>query len=288
MNAMNGIYGGLVAAALMFTGCGTFLGAVKDEKNSMELKAKLRDFKEGNPTSPEGTHPHFNQGKSSCEAHVLGIATVNSDLSTAGAKDATFPGDERGPTLAADLPADIARCFDPPDRFTDWFDDRGTEVNRPFYMAMKFVQDDNTGFYQFREERFFPLDQGEGFRKASAGGAEPFGNLQTGIKDDVDLATHDYGFTMEFHVLVTYHQGKGQFLAMRGDDDLWAFVNGKRVMDLGGIHAAEQDSVNLDSKAADLGLRDGEKYPLDFFFAERAVASSKLSITTNLQFTPMK
>ncbi len=285
---MKAIYGTLVVAAMVFTGCGNFLGAIKDEKNTMALKAKVRDFKEGNPTSPENTHPHFNQGVSSCEAHVLGINTVEADLATGGGKDAAFPGDERGPTLSASMNADIGRCFSPADRFSDWFEDRSADINRPFFMDMKFVQDDKTGFYQFREERFFPLDNGEAFRKSSASGSPPFGNLQTGIKDDVDLSTHDYGFTVEFHVLVTYHQGKGQFLALRGDDDLWAFVNGKRIIDLGGIHAAEQDSVNLDQRAGELGLSDGGKYALDFFFAERAVASSKLSITTNLQFAPFK
>jgi fibro-slime domain-containing protein len=277
----------MVASALAFTGCGNFLGAAKDEKSTQTLKAKVRDFKEGNPTSPEGTHPHFNQNMPSCDAQPQGIATVGDALILSGGKDAAFPGDERTPVLSTTMPAAISRCFEPADRFTDWFEDRSTDVNRPFFIEIKFVQDGKTGEYQFREERFFPLDKGEGFRKAAAG-IEPFGNLQTGIKDDVDLSTHDYGFTMEFHVMFSYKQGSGQFLALRGDDDLWAFVNGKRVLDLGGVHAAHEDRVNLDDVAGALGLSNGGEYILDFYFAERAVASSKLSITTNLKFSALK
>jgi hypothetical protein len=46
--------------------------------------------------------------------------------------------------------------------------------------------------------------------------------------------------------------------------------------------------VNLDEKASEFGLVDKGVYNLDFFFAERAVASSTLDIITNLEFAPVK
>jgi len=289
------IFGGL-AAALVLTGCGklgNFLAPIKDGKDDkphMDLVAKVRDFKEGNATSPDNTHPHFNQGVAACEAHLAGINTVLPELSTGGGRDSSFPGDERTPALAPldGMPVNVSRCFDPADRFSDWFEDRGQDVNRPFLFTMKFEQDDKTGYYEFRENQFFPLDKGNGARKESSSGPDPFGYLQTGSKDGVDLSSHIYGFTLEFHVMFTYNQGKGQFLSLRGDDDLWAFVNGHRIIDLGGIHSAESDSVNLDDKASELGLIDKELYNLEFFFAERAVASSTLNIITNLEFSPAK
>lgn len=289
------IFGGLTAA-LVLAGCGkfgSFLAPIKDGKDDkphMDLVAKVRDFKEGNPTSPDNTHPHFNQGVAACEAHLVGVHTVLSILSTSGGKDSSFPGDERTPALALldSMPVNVSRCFEPPDRFADWFEDRGSDVNRPFLYTMKFVQDDKTGFFEFRENRFFPLDKGQGARKESGSGPDAFGYLQTGTKDGVDLSTHIYGFTLEFHVMFTYNQGKGQFLSLRGDDDLWAFVNGHRAIDLGGIHSAESDSVSLDDKASEYGLMNNGEYNLDFFFAERAVASSTLDIVTNLQFSPVK
>jgi len=285
--------GGL-AAVMVLAGCGKlgFLGPIKDkknEKNHVDLVAKIRDFKEGNPTSPDNTHPHFNQGVAACEAHLAGINTVQSDISNAGGRDPSFPGDERTPVLAplGDLPINVSRCFEP-DRFSDWFEDKGQDVNRPFLYTMTFVQDDNTGNFEFRENQFFPLDKDKGASKESDSGPDPFGYLQTGTKDGVDLSTHNYGFTLEVHAVFTYKPGTHQFLSARGDDDVWAFVNGHRVIDLGGIHSAESDSVSLDDKSGELDLTDKGEYSLDFFFAERSVASSTLDIVTNLELSPVK
>ncbi|HKP98638.1 MAG TPA: fibro-slime domain-containing protein [Fibrobacteria bacterium] len=249
------------------------------EDSSVEVKAKVRDFREGNATSSEGTHPHFNQNRGSCDAKALGAHTVKPELATTEGDDKAFPGDTKSPQLADSLPRDIARCFDPPDRFSDWFVDRGDDVNRPFYVVLKFDQT-ASGIYEYKNDKFFPIDNGAEFSKVSAGGPDPFGNLQTGTKDDVDLSQHVYGFTLEFHTRFKYSQGKGQFIAFEGDDDLWAFINGTRAIDLGGIHVAEKDTVHLDN----LGLADQSDCALDFYFAERAVASSKLSIATNVVF----
>jgi fibro-slime domain-containing protein len=70
-----------------------------------------------------------------------------------------------------------------------------------------------------------------------------------------------------------------------GDDDVWAFVNGKLAMDLGGIHGSEKGSISLDGVAVKFGLTEGKSYPFDFFYAERHVDSSTIKVTTNL-FTP--
>ena len=290
---MNKAIPGFLAAALTLAGCGKLgnpFAPVRNEKETMDITAKVRDFKEGNPTSPDNTHPHFNQGVVACEARLQGVNTIQESIATSGSSDAGFPGDERTPALIAmgDLPGNVSRCFEPADRFSDWFEDRGSDVNRPFLYTMDFDKNENTGYWEFRRDQFFPLDRDQGARKESANGADPFGNLQTGTKDGVDLGPHNYGFTLEAHANFTYTQGKGQFLVLRGDDDVWAFINGNRVIDLGGIHAAESDSVDLDARASELGLSDKSQYVLDLFFAERSVASSKLSVVTNLKLTGLK
>jgi len=55
-------------------------------------------------------------------------------------------------------------------------------------------------------------------------------------------------------------------------------LNGQLVVDLGGVHAAQNQFVELNR----LGLTDGQIYPLDFFYAERHRTQSNCRIQTNL------
>jgi fibro-slime domain-containing protein len=252
---------------------------------SFNLSAKVRDFKEKNI---DGGHPHFN-GPLGCSAQEMAVNTVQDALDVSGATDGSFFGDERGPKLLDPLPASIAACYDPPARFADWFSDAGPEVNRAYLVDLPFSYDNATGLYKYQSNSFFPIDNGKAFSKFRAGDPDPFGHLQTGVVDGKDVSLHNYGFTLELHTTFMYDEGAGQVLRFQGDDDIWVFMNGKRVVDLGGVHQSQADTVNLDARKAELGLMDGMSYPLDFFFAERHVASSSVLITTNLALaTPIK
>jgi fibro-slime domain-containing protein len=248
----------------------------------VSLQAKVRDFKEANPTDSGNTHPHFNT-YNACSALEAGAPTVKDELDLAQSADGgDFPGDARGPSLRTDMPENLAKCFAPADRFGDWFQDKSPDVNRAFLIDIEFKRDPATGLYVHQSNEFFPLDQGKPFRKIDAGDPDPFGHLQTGELDGKDLSQHNYGFTMEFHTRIVYEAGKSHRLSFQGDDDIWVFLNGKKVVDLGGVHQTQMAAVNLDSLAADLGLEDGGDYPLDFYFAERHTASSSFKITANL------
>ncbi|MCX7726819.1 MAG: fibro-slime domain-containing protein, partial [Chitinispirillaceae bacterium] len=122
--------------------------------------------------------------------------------------------------------------------------------------------DRNTGTYQFRSDAFFPLD-GRGF--GAEGRRDSRGNL------------HNFSFAMELHTEFT--KIPGLTFSFRGDDDVWAFINGRLVMDLGGIHNAQDGSFNIDSIP---GLIDGQRYNFDFFYVERHVTESRILITTNI------
>jgi fibro-slime domain-containing protein len=97
---------------------------------------------------------------------------------------------------------------------------------------------------------------------------------------DHPIRPHNYSFTVEIHTVFTYMGG--EYFNFRGDDDVWVYVGGKLVIDLGGIHAAEPGTVMLDT----LGLTVGQTYPLDFFSAERHQWGSNVEFTTTIALHP--
>ena len=249
------------------------------------LKGKVRDFIEDNPVKTP-IHPHFYGNRAhqpGCSSQEAGVNIVQADIDTTNdiGDTSIFKGDNRGPKLISPLDPRVAQCFDPVNRFGDWYNDKPAgDVNRPFLIDIKFTRNPATGLYEYFNDEFFPIDNGKAFRQL--GPNPPFGHLLPGAD-----AAHDFGFTMEFHANFTYFKGAKQAFTFRGDDDVWVFFNGKRIIDLGGIHPSQDASVNLDDVAAAIGLQDSLVYPLDFFFAERHTTTSKLRITTSLELEPV-
>jgi fibro-slime domain-containing protein len=111
--------------------------------------------------------------------------------------------------------------------------------------------------------RFFPLD--------SVASAESKQN-------DDDGQPRNFGFTTELHTSFRY--GGGEVFTFRGDDDVFVFVDGKLVVDIGGVHGPTQGTVMIDQ----LGLTKDSVYTLDLFQAERNPTGSNFRIETTLDF----
>lgn len=91
--------------------------------------------------------------------------------------------------------------------------------------------------------------------------------------------SHNYHFTLESHTEFTYKEG--QWFEFAGDDDVWVFINGELIADIGGVHAKKSVKVELDKLE---NLIPGETYNFDLFYMERGAGESNLTIETNMNF----
>ena len=149
--------------------------------------------------------------------------------------------------------------------FHSWFRDvPGVNLSMPLSITLHRQED---GSYVF-DDKTDPIFQ-------SLGGFFPINNQLLGNSSG---GSKNFHFTFELRTEFTYDADAGQVFRFIGDDDVWVFINGQLVIDLGGVHSAMDQIVELNR----LGLVDGQTYPLDFFFAERHRTQSNCRMQTNL------
>jgi fibro-slime domain-containing protein len=172
-----------------------------------------------------------------------------------------------GSTLVGGLPtagAFIGAGASSPANFAKWYvDSPGYNLSTPFSLTLTEVV---PGEFSYSNSLFFPID------------GSLYGNQGRG---------HNYHFTMHLEGQLAFADptaGADKSFTFTGDDDLWIFVDGKLVMDLGGVHGAATRSFTEETLKG-LGLLAGTAYDLDIFFAERHTTESNFAITTTFKIT---
>lgn len=145
------------------------------------------------------------------------------------------------------------------DNFNQWYRDvpgvnQSTEIE--LVLSPSSFDED---FYVYSNRAFFPIDN------------QLLGN---------EGYDHNYHFTLEAEAQFVYESG--QVFRFDGDDDIFVFINGFLVIDIGGLHQSLQAEVALDDVAERLGITPGGKYQLKIFFAERHTVESNFVIETSI------
>ena len=181
---------------------------------------------------------------------------------------------ERGGTAGKLETQDGGACKDAASFAQWWRDVPGMNLSKP--LSLTLTRASNSNVYTFNDQNdtlykarggFFPIN---GELWGNSGGSTPNTNFH---------------FTFELDTTFIYKRGTGQVFTFIGDDDVFVFIDGKCVIDLGGVHSAVSQSVDLDKLP---WLVDGQRYPLKFFFAERHRTQSNFRIETTLSLENAK
>lgn len=195
-----------------------------------------------------GTVRDFSASAPDFEDCVTGVVT--------GMVNTTLVGS--APTLTN--PGSGAGCVQSAASFANWW---GPAAPSTSHSLMLNQTGPASGVYRYSNSNFFPIDN------------QLLGN---------ETRSHNYHFTYQISAMFGYTPGIGQTFSFTGDDDVWVFFDKQLGIDLGGVHAAQTRTVNLDALFGP-GKAAGN-YAFDFFFAERHTSQSNLTIETSLVFEP--
>lgn len=198
----------------------TTLLATPSAADTLELTGILRDFKRGDRP---GGHPDFETCQT-VPGHgkyglVPGLVTMHLSQDGKPVYNPTRPSNDSIASQAS---------------FDQWYRDvPGVNLSIPYTIILSNGQTSPGGIYTYQNSKFFPID------------GQLFGN--EGCKDSSGKE-HNYHFTFELHN--TFNYRPGQRFKFTGDDDVWVYINGVKVIDIGGVHSAVSSEVLLfDGKA---------------------------------------
>jgi fibro-slime domain-containing protein len=252
---------------------------------TITLTGTVRDFHE---QSAEGGHPDFQRRPSSGFGHYVGmVADVLSEdgkpiMASTGEKMSSNWKDSQGrkimrprsyyPSLEGDSSGSVdsskTGSSTTASAFDQWFRDTpGMNVSKPLDLTL--VRQEGSNVYTF-DDKQDPL-------YANTGGFFPinddlFGNSAGDNKN--------FHFTFELQTEFTYEADAGMNFKFTGDDDVWVFIDDHLVVDIGGVHGAVSQTIDVDRLE---WLEDGQRYKLSFFFAERHRTQSNFRLETTLQ-----
>lgn len=272
-------------SVLAITSVSMMLGVANPPPDTIELTGTVRDFKEQGGCGSNG-HPDFEVTPSKgygqyCKNIATQLGSDGKPVFIGGGKKVRWQCTDSNyqPICWTMYDASLgdhsiryrsgqsSGGIESSDSFNQWYNDvEGVNINILLTLTLVRQQD---GSYVFDDQLdanyqqlggFFPIE--------NQGWGNPGGSPD-----------RNFHFTFELHTEFTYQEDGAQYFQFIGDDDVWVFIDGQLVIDLGGIHGATEQNIDISR----LALEDGETYTLDFFFAERHRTQSNFRFQTNLE-----
>lgn len=251
--------------------------------DTVTLTGVVRDFRE---RTVSGGHPDFERRPNAGFGHYMGNVAMQLDddnkpvFTGEGRKVSRQWSDSSGrplhPSLYDGSLGDSAGNWgsydsggiDSAASFAQWFRDV-PGVNMSDQLDLTLVRQPGSNVYVFDDRHDRTYSNRGGFFPING---ELFGNSPGNDKN--------FHFTFELQTEFTYREDSGQVFTFNGDDDVWVFIDGRLVIDMGGVRPSKSQRIDLDRLSS---LEDGGTYELRLFHAQRRTNESNFRLETTLE-----